>query len=219
MINELIDQLCNIDGTIAIGLGISNEQQLLDICIEEDPLKADITLVAQMRNHSNAEELKGCLVDIANKMGINTEDLGNAIKLTTASSFGLYLMVNDNNFIVSNKPYVDKNDNPTIKMFNNVSSGMVVNIPTISKLIGGQSKAGFEGSFIYQNNTFIFNLKLINAGNNIYSAIQDLACDWQNFSDKIEKALQEKYWSRGVPFEYDYDYDYSDSLYRDYDFD
>lgn len=190
MVKELVDQLGNIDGTVAIGLGVSSEEQMIDFCVD-GLMKADVTLVAQMRE-GKASEFKDYLVNMVNMFGLKAENVGNATKLV-GRNFECYLMVKDGNFIVSTKPTAAEADNATIKMLAGVNSGVAVNVPSISKLIGGQSKAGIEGSMIFKDNTMTLNIKALGTDNNLHGAIMGLGADFNAFDRKLNEAWDKKF--------------------------
>lgn len=182
---ELIKHIGNIDGTIAMGMGISNEQQLIEV-YRNDPTALNNTIVAGMLP-GKAEEFKTFIANAANLSGLTVENQG-AMTVITDKNVKVYVMVKGNDLIISNSSTVEETNNNLISMISGASSAIAVNVPSIAKFIGGNSKLGFEGSLTFKDNVMTFNIEVTGAKEDLYSALLSLGSDIQAFKFKMDSS-------------------------------
>lgn len=205
MLKSLIKQIGNLDGTVAAGIAIKDEQQLMDV-INNGPLKADVTVVAQLRPGA-ANELKNLLVNLASMAGIETSEQGGMTKLSDGKT-SFYLIVKGNDLIASTSSTVAEASNPIEPMLAGAGSGIAVNIPSFSKLVGGKSNIGVESSLLIKNDMATFEIKVNGADDSLIPAIMGLAGDMAAFDHKLYEQRY-KDWNdyRYEPQPADYAYD------------
>ena len=181
---ELVKQLGNLDGTVAVGIGLNNKEQLADAMVHGFQ-NLDMTLVAQMVP-GKAADLKTTLTNLASlSSGIKIENNGNVTSLTDGK-LTYHLFTEGNNFVISKSSSVKESDNNIIPLMKDASSAIAVNVPSVSALIGGNSKLGLESSLVFEDSKLTFKISLTGVDkDNLYSSLMSLGAEIQSFANSV----------------------------------
>lgn len=146
IMKSAVKQLAKLDGTVAIGYGLNDRNELADL-LTGDTFVGNLALVATFQAGAAGTAVNQ-LKSVMKLFGENITDEPDGFSISSNTMPKFHCTAMGNNLVITTEPTIKPTDNAIAGLVNKANSAIVFNLPSLSKYLGTDEKAGLEAELL-----------------------------------------------------------------------